>query len=127
MHKLSIEVSKVWLQHFAWGMSLDFQITLSFPWNSSKYNYKINFFLNYMSNIEDISQNLLVYLLLFVTESFNKTSHSSFYVFCTRCWHFESVCTFHVDFLNYLCSSGLIQGTVKCFRVMHITDKHQLS
>lgn len=41
--------------------------------------------------------------------------------------YFESVCTFHAGFLNYLFSSALIQGIVKCFRVMHITDKHQLS
>lgn len=41
--------------------------------------------------------------------------------------YFESVCTFHVGFLNYLCSSVLTQGIVKCCRVMHITEKHQLS
>jgi len=41
--------------------------------------------------------------------------------------YFENLCAFYVGFLNYLCSSGLIQGTVKCFRVMYVTEKHQLS
>lgn len=44
-----------------------------------------------------------------------------------RCEVFWEFMYFYVDFLNYLYSLGLIQGTVKCFRVMCITEKHQLS
>lgn len=41
--------------------------------------------------------------------------------------YFENLCTFYSGFLNYLCSSGLIQSTVKCFRGMYIIEKHQVS